>query len=260
MFQALLICFREGLEAFLVIAIATLYLRKAHNLSLLGAVRWGVLTALLACAALGVVLARLGELSSAWAGVMAVVAAMAVVWCVVHMLRAGRGMGQDIRQRLSEIAALQGRRAWWSVFLFTIFMISREGVEAATMIASLAVNTEARQMAWGGALGVGLAGAISLLWVRYGHRVNLGRLFRVTAWFMAVFGAQLVVYAIHEFSEAGVLPGVDNAVVHLLTEDLAEGWIAQLISATIVVVPTAWLLLAHLREQRAHKRGAQAAA
>ena len=67
------------------------------------------------------------------------------------------------------------------------------------------------------------------------------------------------VYAIHEFSEAGVLPGVDNAVVHLLTEDLAEGWIAQLISATIVVVPTAWLLLAHLREQRARK-GAQAAA
>ena len=54
MFQALLICFREGLEAFLVIAIATLYLRKAHNLSLLGAVRWGVFTALLACAALGV--------------------------------------------------------------------------------------------------------------------------------------------------------------------------------------------------------------
>ena len=49
MFQALLICFREGLEAFLVIAIATMYLRKAHNLQLLGAVRWGVLTALLAC-------------------------------------------------------------------------------------------------------------------------------------------------------------------------------------------------------------------
>ena len=41
MSQALLICFREGLEAFLVIAIATLYLRKANNFGLLSAVRWG---------------------------------------------------------------------------------------------------------------------------------------------------------------------------------------------------------------------------
>ena len=258
MFQALLICFREGLEAFLVIAIATMYLRKAQNLQLLGAVRWGVVTALLACTGLGVLMAQVGELSSAWAGVMAVVAALAVAWCVVHMLQSGAGMGRDIRNRLAEIAALHGSRAWWSVFLFTIFMISREGMEAATMIASLAVNTEARQMAWGGAIGVLLAGAISLLWVRYGQRVNLGRLLRVTAWFMAIFGVQLVVYAVHEFSEAGVLPLVDNATVHLLTEDLAEGWIAQLISMAIVVVPTAWLLVAHLRERRSLAAGAAA--
>lgn len=258
MFQALLICFREGLEAFLVIAIAAMYLRKAQNLPLLAALRWGVLTALLSCAALGVLMAQVGELSPAWAGVMAVVAALAVAWCVLHMLQAGRGMAQDIRHRLSEIAALQGRRAWWSVFVFTLFMVSREGMEAATMIASLAVNTEARHMAWGGAVGVLLAGAISLLWVRYGQRVNLARLFRVTAWFMAVFGVQLVVYAIHEFSEAGVLPLVDNATVHLLTEDLAEGWIAQLISVAIVVVPSVWLLLVHLRERRALQAGAPA--
>lgn len=113
-------------------------------------------------------------------------------------------------------------------------------------------------MAWGGAIGVLLAGAISLLWVRYGQRVNLGRLLRVTAWFMAIFGVQLVVYAVHEFSEAGVLPLVDNATVHLLTEDLAEGWIAQLISIVIVVVPTAWLLVAHLRERRSLAAGAAA--
>ena len=250
MFQALLICFREGLEAFLIVAIAALFLRKAHNHALLGALRWGVVTSLAACTVLGVVLARVGEMSSAWAVVMALVAAAAVMWCVVHMMHAGKGMGQAITARLSEIAALQGRRAWWSVFVFTLFMISREGVEAATMIASLAVNAEVTDMAWGGALGIALAGAISLLWVRYGHRVNLGRFFRVTAWFMVIFGIQLVVYALHEFSEAGVVPGVDNSVLHVMTEDLAEGWIAQIISMALVVVPTAWLLLAHLRDRR----------
>jgi len=250
MFQALLICFREGLEAFLVIAIATLYLRRAQNLPLLGALRWGVLVALLACAGLGVVMARVGALSPAWSGVMALLAAAAVAWCVVHMLHAGAGMGQDIRRRLDDISALRGRQAWWAVFVFTVFMISREGMEAATMIASLAVNTEAQGMAWGGLLGVLLAGLVSLLWVRHGHRVNLGRFFRVTAWFMAVFGIQLLVYALHEFSEAGVLPGVDNASVHLLTEDVAEGWIAQLLAVAIVLVPTLWLLLAHWQDRR----------
>jgi high-affinity iron transporter len=249
MFQALLICFREGLEAFLIVAIAALFLRKAHNTSLLGALRLGVTTSLLGCAVLGVVLARIGEMSPTWAGVMALVAAAAVVWCVVHMMHAGKGMGKEITDRLSEIAALHGPQAWWSVFVFTVFMISREGVEAATMIASLAVNAEGWDMAIGGALGLVLAGAISLMWVRYGHKVNLGRFFRVTAWFMVIFAIQLVVYALHEFSEAGVVPGVDNAVLHIMTEDLAEGWIAQVISVALVVVPTAWLAAAHFKDQ-----------
>ena len=254
MFQALLICFREGLEAFLIVAIAALFLRKAHNSSLLGALRMGVLTAVAGCAALGVVLARIGEMSSTWAGVMALIAAAAVMWCVVHMMHAGKGMGKEITDRLSEIAALQGPQAWWSVFVFTVFMISREGVEAATMIASLAVNAEAMDMTVGGLIGVVLAGAISLLWVRFGHRVNLGRFFRVTAWFMVIFGIQLVVYAVHEFSEAGVVPGVDNAVLHLATEDWAEGWIAQIISIALVVIPTAWLAAAHIKEQMVLRR------
>lgn len=251
MSQALLICFREGLEAFLIVAIAALFLRKAHNTALLGALRWGVLSSLGACAVLGGVLARVGEWSASWAGAMALVAAAAVVWCVVHMMHAGKGMGQEITQRLSELAALQGPQAWWAVFGFTVLMISREGVEAATMIASLATNSQAWDMAVGGALGLALAGGVSLLWVRYGHRVNLARFFRVTAWFMVIFAVQLVVYALHEFSEAGVVPGVDNAELHLMTEDWAEGWIAQVISLALVVVPTAWLAAAHWRDQQA---------
>jgi len=87
------------------------------------------------------------------------------------------------------------------------------------------------------------------MWVRYGHKVNLGRFFRVTAWFMVIFAIQLVVYALHEFSEAGVVPGVDNAVLHIMTEDLAEGWIAQVISVALVVEPTAWLAAAHFKDQ-----------
>lgn len=250
MFQSLLICFREGLEAFLVIAVATLYLRRTLQVGLVGAVRWGLLVALAGCAVLGVVLSRIGAMSTVWAGVMALVACAAVLWCVVHMRKAGKNMSREIAGRLDQVAGLGGSRAWWSVFGFTAFMVSREGVEAATMIASLSATAEARPMAIGGFIGVVLAGTISLLWVRFGQKVNLGRFFRVTSWFMMVFAAQLVVYALHEFTEAGVVPGVDNAWWHMATEDIAEGWIAQLLAIAMVVLPTAWLIGAHLADRR----------
>ncbi len=253
MFQVLLIGFREGLEAFLVVAIATLYLRRFGLLKLLGALRWGVAAAVMGSALLGLVLSQIGALSPAWEGGLALLAAAAVAWCVVHMRRAGKGMAQEIAQRLEQASARHGASAWWSVFAFTVFMVGREGVETATMIASLAGNHELRHMAVGGLMGLLIAAAIALLWVRYGHTVRLDRFFRVTAWFMALFALQLVVYALHEFTEANLVPGIDNAWWHLATEDLAEGWIAQAISLALVVVPTGWLAAACLLDRRAQR-------
>jgi len=251
MFQTLLICFREGLEGFLVVAIATLYIRKLNLTPLLGAIRLGLATALAGSAALGWVLSRVGAMSSTYEGLLALLAAGAVIWCVTHMMNAGKGMGQEIARRLEAAAARNGTRAWWAVFAFTVFMVGREGVETATMIASLAATTDARPMAIGGVLGVVLAATVGWLWVRFGQKVQVARFFRVTAWFMLLLAIQLVIYALHEFTEAGVVPGIDNAWWHLATEDLAEGWMAQVVSLGLVVLPTAWLIGAHLREQRA---------
>lgn len=257
MFQVLLIGFREGLEAFLVVAIATLYLRRFGLLRLLGALRWGVAAALAGSALLGVLLSQVGALSPAWEGGLALLAAAAVAWCVVHMMRAGKGMAQDIAHKLEQASARNGAAAWWSVFAFTVFMVGREGVETATMIASLAANHELRHMAVGGFAGLMIAASVALLWVRFGHKVQLSRFFRVTAWFMTLFALQLVVYALHEFTEAGVVPGIDNAWWHLATEDLAEGWIAQAISLALVVVPTGWLAAAFVLDRRSQRLAPQ---
>ena len=108
-------------------------------------------------------------------------------------------------------------------------------------------------------LGVALAGVISWLWVRFGQKVNLSRFFRVTSWFMMVFAVQLVIYALHEFTESGLVPGIDNAWWHLATEDLAEGWIAQVIAVGMVLLPTLWLLGAHLMDRRGPVRDTHAA-
>src|SRR5665647_2167209 len=96
MFQTLLITFREGLEAFLMVAVATLYLRKTGRHTLISAVRSGLATSLLASAAIGMALAEVGASSPMWEGILALVAAAAVIWCVSHMRKMGKHMSGDI--------------------------------------------------------------------------------------------------------------------------------------------------------------------
>jgi len=253
MFQTLLIAFREGLEALLVVAIATLYLRRTGRQHLLGAIRSGLAVAVTLSILLGYALSRVGALSPTAEGMMALLAAAAVIWCVVHMMKAGKNMGREIQSRLDRASVLDGSKAWFAVFGFTLFMVGREGVETATMLASLASSSELSYMAWGGLMGLALASTIAWAWVRYGKAVDLGRFFRVTAWFMIVFAVQLVIYALHEFTESALIPGLDNAWWHAATEDLAEGTLAQLISLALVIVPTVWLAAAHWQDRRQAK-------
>jgi high-affinity iron transporter len=250
MFQTLLIAFREGLEALLVVAIATLYLRRTGRAHLLSAIRTGLAVAIALSMGLGIVLSRIGAMSPVAEGVMALLAAAAVIWCVVHMMKAGKTMGKDITARLDQATVLDGSKAWLAVFGFTLFMVGREGVETATMLASLASSAELTHLVWGGLMGLALAVAIAWAWARYGKAVDLGRFFRVTAWFMIIFSMQLVVYALHEFTEAGSIPGIDNAWWHAATENLAEGFIAQMISLALVIVPTVWLGVAQWQDRK----------
>jgi high-affinity iron transporter len=254
MFQTLLIAFREGLEALLVVAIATLYLRRTGRVHLLSAIRTGLAVAVTLSIGLGIVLSRIGAMSPMAEGVMALLAAAAVVWCVVHMMKAGKTMGKEITAKLDQATVLDGSNAWLAVFGFTLFMVGREGVETATMLAALASSAELSHLVWGGLIGLALAVAIAWAWVRYGKAVDLGRFFRVTAWFMIIFAIQLVVYALHEFTESGAIPGIDNAWWHAATEDLAEGMIAQMISLALVIVPTVWLAVAHWQDRKASRQ------
>lgn len=251
MFQTLLIAFREGLEALLVVAIATLYLKRTHREHLLSAIRSGLGVAVALSLGLGIVLSRIGAMSPTAQGVMALLAAAAVIWCVVHMMQAGKTMSREITARLEQASVLDGSRAWLAVFSFTLFMVGREGIETATMLASLASSAELAYMVWGGVLGLGMAVAIAFAWVRYGKAVDLGRFFRVTAWFMMVFAMQLVIYSLHEFTDSKVVPGIDNAWWHAATESLAEGTIAQMISLALVIVPTVWLAVAQWQDRKA---------
>src|SRR5215210_94867 len=183
MVQALVITLREGLEAFLIVALSLSYLRRSGRLALISAVYWGVGSAI-ALSALGGYLLYNAANQEWLEGPLAIVAAASVTWLLVHMWRAGRRMKGDIEDRLQVSSARSGAAAFAGVFLFTVLMVSREGMETALLLFQVRETANVVIGALSGVLG---AAAIAWLWSRYGGRVNLGLFFQVTAIFLFVF-------------------------------------------------------------------------
>jgi high-affinity iron transporter len=250
----LVVTLREGIEMFLIVAIAAAYLRKTERPALLPAVWWGAGIAVLVSTVLGVWLAEVAVVPFA-EGILAAIAAVLVLSMVVYMLKAAKHMRADIGSRLESAARKSGLAAWIGIFLFTVLMITREGMEFAFVAAAIARQSGSEALLVGGFGGLVLAGLLALAWARYGHRVNLGLFFQVTSIFLILFVLQLLLYSFHEFTEAGALP-IDNAYWHLATEEWAEGTYANAISLALVLIPLAWLAYATWRPGGAQQRAA----
>jgi high-affinity iron transporter len=255
--QILLVTLREGIEMFLIVAIAATYLRKTGRATLLSAVTWGTVTAVLASMVLGVWLAEVAVLPK-WESLLALIAAVLVTSMVVYMLHAAKHMRRHIGDRLESVAQRPGRAAWLGVFAFVVLMITREGMETAFITASLFHQTGTAPFVLGALAGLALAAMLAWAWSHYGHRVDLPLFFRVTSVFLLLFAAQLVLYAFHEATEANLLP-IDNAYWHIATEPYGpEGQYGALFTYALVLVPAAWLGLSALKVRSAKMRSARA--
>lgn len=241
MFQSFVITVREGVEAFLIVAISIAFLKRTGRQKLLKAVYWGIVVSVVLSLGTGMLL-RQGANQSLWEGILAAVAATLVGTLIIYMWRAARTMKQDIETRLQSASdQISTPGALGGVFFFTLLMITREGMETALLLISVSFRTSTLPFFSGAILGLGVASGIALLWTRYGHRINLGLFFQTTAVFLMVFVIQLFIYSFHEFSEAGLFP--NSEVLHAATEPYGpDGLYGRLLSYGLVVLPVAWLL------------------
>lgn len=238
--QILLITLREGIEMFLIVAIAATYLAQTGRRALIPAVGWGTGVALLASVALGVGLAE-AAVTPKWESLLALIAAVLVISMVVYMLSAAKHLRRRIGEKLDAAAAQPGRAAWLGVFLFVVLMITREGMETAFLTASLFRQTETQHFVLGALGGLAAAALLAWAWLRYGQRVNLQLFFNVTSIFLVLFAMQLLIYAFHEATEGNLLP-LDNAYWHVATEPYGpEGQYGAMLTYALVLVPAAWL-------------------
>jgi high-affinity iron transporter len=256
MIQAFVITLREGLEAFLIVAISLAYLRKTKRGELVPAVQWGIAASIAVSIGAGLLLATARN-QSLWEGVLGILAAFLVASLTVHMWRAGRHMKKDIEGRLAASSVRTGAAAFWGVFGFTVLMITREGMETAMLMNALLFQVKAVNIVAGAAGGTLVAACIAFLWSRFGHRVNLARFFQVTAIFLLVFVVQLLIYGFHELAEANVLP--NSAALHGATEPYGpDGVYGHYLTYLLVALPLGWLVISSLFG-RSHGQRSQAA-
>jgi len=238
MLESMFIVMREGFEGFLVVAITLAYLRKTGRPQLVPAVYWGIGASIFASIGLGYFLIQ-GVRQSLWEGILGAITVVLVATLVIQMWRAAPRLKREMEERLEQVTT---RRSSWmafaGVFLFTLLMITREGMETALMLYQIRGG-----FLTGALLGLAAAVALSWLWARVGHRVPLKRFFQVTSIYLLLFMLQVAVYTFHEFAEAGVLPNSD--ALHEATEILSPyGLYGKWFSVMIVLACATWLAVA----------------
>jgi len=149
-------------------------------------------------------------------------------------------MKRDIEAHLESSAAKVGTRALVGVFLFTLLMITREGMETALLMGTMLFQQSGTSILIGAIGGTLCAAFVAWLWSRYGHRVNLALFFQVTAVFLAVFVVQLLIYGLHELTEANLWAGSET--LHWATEPYGpDGKWGHLLSYMLLALPVGWL-------------------
>ena len=201
--QAFIITLREGVEAALIIGITLAYLAKVG----LGKLRTTVYVALIAALVTSVLVAVVLSLTQfnqdVFEGFVMLVAAFFVVTMVFFMAKAGKTMKGDIE---SKVGGLASRGSRLGLFFFVFLMVLREGVETVLILSAVSLTSTEMTNFLGTLLGVALAVAFGVMFVKGSVRINLQKFFKVTTVILIFVAVQLLVSGLHELSENGILP------------------------------------------------------
>ena len=229
MIQSLLLMFREGLEAALIVGIILGYLTRIDARGSARAVWTGVAAAVgTSLIAGGILFLAVGELEGTaeqvYEGVAMLLAVVVLTWMVFWMRRQARTVGAELRSRV-DVALATGSAAGLASVAF--IAVAREGLEAALFFFASARESSLGAALVGGALGLALAIAVGVAINRGTARLDLRRFFNVPSALLLAFATYLLWGAVEELAEAGALPeaGEGLAVVAALGYAAAIAWL-----------------------------------
>jgi high-affinity iron transporter len=215
MLTSLLITLREGLEAALIVGIILAYLAKIGRVDSAKYVWLGTGLAVVASLAAGAAIyVTAGDLSGraeqVFEGSTMTLAAAVLTWMIFWMRREAANVRTSLQSRIDSRLA---RGSWLGLAALAFVAVVREGIETVLFLFAASRTAESPIWATIGGL-IGLAAAIGIGYVLYRGtaRLNLRAFFHVTSVILIVFAAGMLSHAVHEFVEAGIVPGVVQPV------------------------------------------------
>lgn len=244
MLANLLIGLREGLEAALIIGILGAYLIKIERRDVLPKMWAGVVIAATLSALVGILLgtgvAQLdGRAEEILAGALSFLAVALVTWMVFWMAKTARSFKSHLEADVDKNLAGNG----WGIMFVAFLAVAREGIETALFIWAAATATGEKLLPTIGAiLGLGIAALLGWLIFKGMLRLNLKKFFAWSGAFLIIVAAGVLSYGIHEWQEAGLIPGDADKAFNVSSVIPPDSWYGVILRGTIGFTPEmSWL-------------------
>lgn len=227
MFDLLTRTISQGLQAFLPIAFAWVWFRRAGHADALSGLKWGCIAAVPATVAATYLFQQTNR-QALWEAALAAAALILVCWFARLVWRGvpARDMPSG-RSGAYQLAFAAG----------ATLLIVRQTMEfGVAFAASLQLRAADPMLAVVG--GVVASLAVCAVWLTAGERLGLSAVEKATRVFAVLCAAQAAMYVLHESSEARLLPW--SEFLHAATEPYGpDGVYGQYISALLFLVPIA---------------------
>src|SRR2546430_9841576 len=189
MLQAFIVTLREGVEAALIVGITLAYLAKINRPELRKSVYAGLVAAFAGSIGVAFLISRTQWNQDIFEGWVMLAAAFFVVTMIVFMIKTGRKLKGQIE---GKVGLLAGEDAWFGLFLFVFLMVLREGVETVLILGAVTLNSTELLSFLGTLLGVLVAIAFGVMFVKGSVRINLQKFFRITTVILFFVAAKLI--------------------------------------------------------------------
>lgn len=251
MIESFMVLFREGTEAFLIVAIMLAYVTKAGRNNLVRPIQAGIVVALIISATTGWHVAELAQ-DPVWEGTLAMLAGALVASFTVYVMRTAKNIRENITRRIDQSAAQDSALAEFGVFAFTVLMVAREGMESALMLGTLSARADSTAMLSGAGTALLMIAVFAVFWVKHSHRINLKIFMQVTGTFLIVFSLHLFAYGLHELSEMAAIPFIGehwNTEFHVWSEPIESPLFMNIFTLALIAVPFAGICFSWLRNK-----------
>lgn len=213
MLGALIIVFREVIEAGLIIGIVLAATRRmpGSRTWIFGGVAAGVLGSCLVAASTNVIAQAFdGFGQELFNAAILATAVIMLIWHNVWMARHGRSLAVELRNAGRDVE--EGKRPLIALSVVVGAAVLREGAEVVLFLYGISISqtSSASGLLTGGLLGLGLGGLVSAVTYLGLVQISSRYIFAVTSWLIALLAAGLAAQTALLLQQAGVVTVLTN--------------------------------------------------